>query len=239
MSTGRLSSKKRPRNDLDAYLAEVESHLFCVTLADRRCLMRDLKAHVRELTTDRERSGRFEGRYSINREQLEEMVGKPKDIASMYINSVSKKIPSLGLRMFIIVMVAIFIGSIYIGVARMGLSEIPGVDNPEWLRTSGIGHLTVGIIAIALTCLAILRFQRFHVLMVYLSMIAIVLSIPFSSFLSGSVSWILFRSEEPALNDLQMTMFLMDFAIIVAIGLYLYLRHFKVMNKNMDLSSGW
>ena len=178
MPIGRGSSKKRPKNDLDDYLDEVDSRLFCVTRADRQCLHRDLKAHVRELTTDPGKTERFEGRYVISREQLVDNIGEPEDIASMYISSVGKKIPSIGLRIYMLIVMGIFLGISIMGIERIGWSAVTDDPNPGWFLSTGLVMTiggTIGIIAIFNT---LYRFERSHVVIIYLTILSALLSIP-------------------------------------------------------------
>ena len=160
MSTGRRSSGKRPRNDLDDYLDEVESQLFCVTRADKECLLRDLKAHIRELTTDPVSSDRFEGKYLITHEQLVEEIGEPEDITSMYISSVSKRIPSLGMAAFIILMTAVFLTTILIGVNRIFIGYEIGTEMEDWFLWTGLGLSIIGAIVLGIMTFTTINFQK-------------------------------------------------------------------------------
>lgn len=236
MPIGRGLSKKRPRNDLDDYLDEVDSLLFCVTRADRQCLNRDLKAHIKELTTDPSKSDIYMGRYQITKEQLEADIGIPKVIASNYIFSVGKKIPSLGLRLYMVIIIGIFLSMTVVGIDWINLTEISNVEEPEWLRFSGTVLALAGLTGLFLSIISTFKFQKLHIILIYLVILALVLSVPFSSVVSNAVIWAQGGTTEPLLHRVYSGLFLLDFIIIGLIGVYLYLRHFKVFNPQADLT---
>jgi len=236
MPIGRGSSRKRTRNDLDDYLAEVDSRLFCVTPADRQCLHRDLKAHVKELTTDPAKSDIFEGRYQISKEQLISNLGDPDAIASNYISSVGKKIPSMGLRIFMVLLLGIFTGMAVVGIDWMYLAATVNIENPGWYRATGSVMAIGGSIGLGLTILTALRFDRFYIVIIYLVIIALVLSIPLSSVISNAILLAMGAGIEPQLHRIYSTLFAVDFVMIGLIGVYLFLRHFRVMNPQVDLT---
>ena len=237
MSIGPRSLKKRPRNDLDDYLDEVDSRLFCVTRADRQCLHRDLKAHVRELTTDERSADRYGGRYQISMGQLREEIGEPDDIASMYISSVKRKVPSFGLNIFIAIMMGVFITVIFIGADRIGISKFAEVSNAEWLKVSGYGLVIGGAIVIGILVLIIMRFERYHILLILLSIIFIPFAITSSNYISGLISSRYLWTVEQSIFGLYSALFLIDFVIIGVIGLYSYVKHYRVMSNKEALST--
>ena len=236
MSIGPRSLKKRARNDLDDYLDEVDSRLFCVTRADRQCLHRDLKAHVRELTTDERSADRFGGRYQITMEQLREEIGEPDEIATNYISSVKRKVPSTGLNVFIAIMTGVFIATIVIGIDRIEIGQFAEVSNGEWLSVSGYGLVIGGALAIGILVLIVMRFDRYHLLIVLLSIIFIPLAITSSNFFSSLISSRYLLTVEQSIFCLFSALFLIDFVIIGVIGLYVYLKHYQVMNSKESLS---
>ena len=236
MSIGPRSRKKRPRNDLDDYLDEVDSRLFCVTRADRQCLHRDLKAHVRELTMDERSADRFGGRYQISMEQLREEIGEPDDIASMYISSVKKKIPSIGLRLVYIAISFVFIGTLLNGFDRflMGIDRL--VDNSTWLWISGLGLILCGAIGLGLIVYSNSFFDAFHKKTAYLILIAGLLSYPLSISLSRDLTRLYHHSIRTAIDDIYAIILLIDLTVIVIIGLHIYLKHFQVMNSKVEVA---
>lgn len=236
MPTGRRSSRKRPRNDLDDYLDEVDSLLFCVTSADRQCLNRDLKAHVRELTIDPRSSNRYQGRYGITKTQLWEDVGEPSVIADNYIASVGRKIPSQGLHIFTFFMIGIFITSLVIGIDRYQVSQVEDITNSTWLRSTSVVYILVGSVALFVTVFAIRKFERYHTLFAYLGIISIALSILASGFFAGFISTRYHWRDKTAAHDLYSTLFIFDFIIIGMIGVYIYLKHYRVMNSKRELT---
>jgi hypothetical protein len=236
MSIGPGSRRKRPRNDLDDYLDEVESRLFCVTPADKRCLLRDLKAHVRELTTDEQSADRFAGRYQISMDQLREEIGEPDDIVSMYISSVKKKVPSLGLRLILFVMALVFIATIIMGLDRYGLGIIGELENSTWLITSGLGMIIGGVIALVSVSLVYFRFERSHKIIAYLVLLTGLLSYPLSMHLSGEITRSYHHSTRIVMDDWYSFIILIDVIVIVIIGLYIYLKHFKVMDPQNEVA---
>ena len=232
MPIGQGLSKKRPRNDLDDYLDEVDSYLFCVTRADRTCLHRDLKAHVRELTTE---SSAYQGRYLISRDQLISNIGDPRTISSNYISSVGRKVPSWGLRIYASIILVVFIGIMVMGLERLEVSRLPDIADPGWLSTTGTAMVVGGLAGSIITLGAMIKFQQFHVLLIYLALCSVIISIPFSSYISNEIIHNMGRTWEPMLHYYYMTMFVIDFIIMGIVGIYIYLRHFKVMNQQMDL----
>ena len=236
MSIGPRSRKKRPRNDLDDYLDEVDSRLFCVTRADRQCLHRDLKAHVRELTTDERSADRFGGRYQISMEQLREEIGEPDDIVSMYISSVKTKVPSLGLRLMMLLMAVVFIATITIGIDRYGIGNSLDGGNSGWLKTSGMGLIITGAIALSLVVLAYLAFEKYHRSLAYLVLFTGLFSYPISMVLSRGMTKEINMELRTVLVDWYGIIFLVDIIVIIIIGLYIYLKHFQVMSSEVEVA---
>ncbi len=113
------------RNDLEDYLGEVEDGLFCISEEDRDCLLRDLKAHVRELTTDPDGMREYNGRYGITREQLVAELGDPGEMALDYMATVGH-VPSPGMLALIY-----FLMGFYLLMAALGVR----------LLISSAGHL--------------------------------------------------------------------------------------------------
>lgn len=229
MSIGRRSPRKRPRNDLDEFLDQVESGLFCVTKADKRCLLRDLKAHVKELTTDPKTADRFEGMYQISMDQLREEIGDPDTIASMYIDSVGKKVPSLGLRIYLVIMSAFFLIGVYIGLIRYHTGIQPDIDQSSWLVNSGFGLAICGATAFGILTYISYNFQRFHRYIGYLIVISILFSFPLSIYLSRVLTRTIQENTAVILQNWYGLMFLIDIAILTIIGLWIYLKHYQVL----------
>lgn len=233
MSIGRRSSGKRPRNDLDDYLDEVESYLFCVTQADRTCLMRDLKAHVKELTTDPRFSEKYPGLYQISREQLVREVGDPKNITTDYITSVRERVPSLGLKLFIILMTFVFTGIIFIGAERYGLPSI--VDNVSWLRATGVTFIIVGGLGIAFLFLSVIRFERFHMVLLYLVIAYVLLAIPLAAYLARELIFNMGMTTEPLLNSVYTALFIINLIVIGIVGITVYMKHVTVIEPRTEI----
>ncbi len=236
MSIGPRSLKKRARNDLDDYLDEVDSRLFCVTRADRQCLHRDLKAHVRELTTDERSADRFGGRYQISMEQLREEIGEPDDIVSMYISSVKTKVASLGLRLMMMIMAVVFVATITIGIDRYGIGNSLDGGNSDWLKTSGLGLIITGAIALFLVVLAYLAFEKYHRNLAYLILFTGLFSYPISMALSREITKAINIESRTVLVDWYGVIFLVDIIVIIIIGLYIYLKHFQVMSSEVEVA---
>ncbi len=236
MSIGPRSLKKRPRNDLDDYLDEVDSRLFCVTRADRQCLHRDLKAHVRELTTDERSADRFGGRYQITMKQLREEIGEPDDIVAMYISSVKRKVPSLGLRMFLGAIAFIFMAMIIVGIDRYRVGITVDEDLSKWLITSGLGLALGGIIAFSVVIITGFRFERNHRIITFLALFAGLMSVPLSTYLARQLTKTLNENVSFLLNDWYGLIILVDVIIVIMIGLFIYLKHFQVMSSEVEVA---
>jgi hypothetical protein len=235
MPIGQGLFRKRPKNDLDDYLAEVDSLLFCVSKADRTCLNRDLKAHIKELTTDPKESNIYHGRYQISKDQLINQIGDPKTISSNYISSLGKKIPSIGLRLYISIIIIIFASMVIAGYSRFNLSTLTNVEDPEWLRMTGFALMIGGLSGLVMTGIAVIRFQKFHALLLFLALLSLLLSIPYSSYISNAIIFFMGKTTEPMLQRTFSTLIIIDLIIVGIIGVFIFLRHYRVMNPQVDL----
>lgn len=235
MPTGLRSPRKRPRNDVDDYLDEVDSLLFCVTVTDRRCLNRDLKAHIKELTSDPSKADEYDGMYKMTKDQLVSDVGEPTKIATNYIASVSRRVPSLGLRIYILVLTVIFLGMTLSGVDRVDLSHVQGLEDAQWVRSTGALMAVAGAIGLGLTALSVYRFKRFHVLTVYLAVVALMMSIPYSSFLANALVPFIVSGPMPELHRMLSILLVADFLLIGVVGIYVYMNHYRVLAPKQDL----
>ena len=235
MPIGPGSRRKRPRNDLDDYLDEVESKLFCVTRADKSCLLRDIKAHVRELTTDEKSIERFGGKYQISMDQLREEIGEPDDIVAMYISSVKKKVPSLGLRLVFFFMATVFLTNILIGIDRYGIGITLENENSFWLKVSGIGLSIVAAATLSTVVVAYWKFDRIYRAIAYIILLAGLMAFPLSIYLARELTHTMEVSTGIMLQNWYGLIILTDIIIIALIGLYIYLRHFQVMTRKENV----
>lgn len=235
MPIGRRSPRKRPRNDLDDYLDEVDSRLFCVTKADRQCLHRDLKAHVKAITTDPSSRDRFEGMYQISMAQLNEEIGNPKTIAMNYIASVACRIPSIGLKIFMTIMAFVFLLSLIIGFDRIFISTHEGVPGADWLKQSGLGLSLVAIGALLVLSVSVWKFERFHKFLAYLLIFFTVLSFPCSIYLARGMTRTMYKIAALEIQDFYGLLFIIDIMALGLIGVYVYLNHYRVLETKEEL----
>ena len=229
MSTGRRLWKGRPRNDLDEYLDDVVSRLFCVSRADRRCLLRDIKAHVKELTTDSDKADYFKGRYGITREQLENEVGVPEEISDMYISSVKKR-PSLGMIAYLSFSVVFFTIALLVAFDLISIgNQLGGMQGESYISSGWI--LAAGAATAVGACALCWRsFERFHYLSVYLAIGLVAFALPVSLTLSGEVSKVRFGQIFPDIDRMFTWVFVMDIVLVAIAGLYTALSHYRVYN---------
>ena len=235
MPTGSGSRRKRARNDLDEYLEEVDSLLFCVTRADRQCLHRDLKAHVKAITTDPDTREDYQGMYGITRSQLDDAIGDPRTIASNYIVSVPRRIPSVGLRILAVILGAVFVLSAVVGVERYSVGSVIEEGGSSWMMATGALLALVGVVSTGLLALSMASFSRFHTLVSYLIIAAIVVSVPDAIFVGGYVTRDMYIDTAVVLQNWVGLMFVIDMIAVAIVGLYLYLNHFRVLAPKQDL----
>jgi hypothetical protein len=229
MRIGKRFWNLRPRNDLDDYLAEVDSYLFCVSLADRKCLHRDLKGHVREMTTDASLLNQFKGRYAISQVQLREEIGKPKEIASKYMESVKKK-PSVGMRGFLIISAVIFLFGISIGFDRIVQGIQIQWNLSLWFIVSGLALVVLGAIASFIIVKVGSNFDRYYSYSPYIAGLIIF----FAPFVAQEITALLIQgisiSYFAEFQTQYYPLFLFDIFIFIIIGLFISLQHYRVYN---------
>jgi len=229
MPTGTRSQRKRPRNDLDVYLQEINSYLFCVSKADKRCLLNDIKAHVRELTTDEASSSRFRGRYGIDRDQLIAEVGSPDSIASDYIQSVKNRHPSRSLRLVMAFTLVLALYSMYQGFAMVGNGHATAESTGSSMMTVGSLIIIGSVLVVISIALIELRFERYFRLLPYITLAVLALAIPASQAMGATFSSnLILRAREQASMS-YMVVFLVYFIMLSFIGLYISMQHYRIM----------
>jgi hypothetical protein len=224
MPIGHRLQTNRPRNDLDDYLDEVDSYLFCVTRADRRCLHNDLKAHARDLTIDESYAHQFKGKYDIDREQLILNLGNPKEIATMYISSV-RKVPSKGMSLFLSFIVIGFVFYVYLGVSELDIISATSSTLTIWLNYGLIiGAAIGGVFIVAM----MRRFEKYHVTIPYIIMIFLLLMLPISMAMADFIG----ESLNVRVADESFTfytwLFFFDIIVLALIGLNITIKHIRV-----------
>jgi hypothetical protein len=190
---------------------------------------------VKSLTTDPNAQARFKGRYQITKEQLVEEIGNPTIIANNYIASVSKRIPSFGLKLLTSLLIVVFSLTIIVGIERTSVGFATNFENSGWLINTGIALSVCGFLSIGILLLSLIRFDQYHYLISYLILSAIILSVPISIFLAGYITKSLEIEMAVALQNTFGVMIIIDVVIIGLIGLYIYLNHYRVMIPNADL----
>jgi len=215
---------KRPRNDLDDYLAEVDDHLFCVSRADRQCLHRDLKAHARELTTDEAIRKRFKGRYGITEEQLNELLGVPSEISDMYIRSVIKT-PSTGMRLFLLMAGIMSLWLVRCGIQTLEIGHrlAEGGDFDHW---RGSAFIIAGLSGLALSTLNQFWYRSTYFTVPFLCLYMVIVARPVTTSLTNLTLKGIDITEHYALAQWIYPMYLIQILTVVALGLYLALIHF-------------
>jgi len=233
MLIGDAWRRQRPRNDLDDYLAEVDDHLFCVSRADRRCLHRDLKAHVREVTEDPRTAGEYGGRYLITREQLEEAIGRPEDIARMYISSVVK-VPSVGMRTFL-ALVAAFMGVLLVlGIRQLDIPTVLAGQRTLDLYSEGGRYILAGALGMAAAVVLQIRPRRLMAMVPFLCLYILAVSRPILNFLAHTVA----RSTEIETNFASFLfyyqIFFAELLALAVVGLFLGINHLWVFRRRPE-----
>ena len=232
MKIGRLWRAKRPRNDLDEYLAEVDEHLFCVSRADRRCLHRDLKAHVRELTTDERSEGQFDGRYAIDDKQLKEIVGEPTDISDMYVRSV-RSIPSPGMRIFLAFASLMAFYLIFLGTDSLRISGLVEDDGfGRTLYNRGIIMIISGIAGMAVSVALQFRYQKLYFTVPFLCLYMVLIANPICLSIARDITRRFRIGFEMTAVDWLYPLLLIETSVVVALGLYLALKHYRAFQPD-------
>jgi len=220
--------KDREPNDLDEYLAEVEDGLFCISAEDRECLMRDLKAHVSELTTDPDYADRYTGRYGITRDQLFEEIGEPSVVALDYASSV-RIVPSPSMLTFLMFVGAMFILMALIGIERIAMA-LRIADLDRWISYAyGATSILGGAFLFLLTMRAGRDLMRNRLILPFLIVILVFISVP----ISYEVLKFLFNFGVLHISDTNVAylngVILIDFLVIAMLGLYTSMRHIRVI----------
>jgi hypothetical protein len=220
--------KDRRPNDLDDYLAEVEDGLFCISEEDRECLLRDLKAHVSELTTDPDHADRFSGRYGITRDQLLEEIGRPSDIAVDYVASV-RIMPSIPMVAFLSFIGAMFVIIALVGIERIAIAiSFPDMD--RWISyLFGFACILGGGLLIFLTVRIRQDFVKNHRFLPFLVIILGLISIPITQEFMRLTFYFRFLSITDTNLPYLYGLILIDFFIIAMLGLYVSMEHIRVI----------
>ncbi len=214
---------ERP-NDLDDYLTEVEDELFCVTREDRECLLRDLKGHVRELTTDPDEEHDFSGRYGITRQQLLTELGEPREIALDYMASV-RPVPSFSMVALIYILMSFFILMAILGVRRISSMFVHPPDFLVYDLLAGTLYTSGGIALFFLTWWIRQNITKGHLVMPIILIIFSFASYPISNNLITILN--AFWRDIIASLDLTplLSLLLFDFFIIALLGLHVSNKH--------------
>ncbi|MCK4970076.1 MAG: hypothetical protein KAS77_06095, partial [Thermoplasmata archaeon] len=146
------------------------------------------------------------------------------------------KVPSKGLNVFIAIMISVFVAAVVVGANRIDISRVAEVSNADWLKSSGVGLVIIGIVAIGILILSMIRFDHYHKLLAFLSILFIPLAITTSNHLSSLIASRFYWTVKQSAHDLYSTLFIIDFVIIGIIGLYVYLKHYKIMSNKEVLS---
>jgi len=173
--------------------------------------------------------------YKISRVQLIEEIGDPDTIASNYISSVGRRIPSLGLRLLAAILGLVFALSIIVGAERFSVGAMYDIYSSSWLAYSGAVLSFAGAICLGLLILSMVQFERYHVLLAYLILAGIVLSIPNSVFLGGALTKNLYKGAAVVIQDYYSLLFIIDIIIISIAGLYIYLNHYSLIENKPEL----
>ena len=217
--------RRRPRNDLDDYLAEVDDRLFCVSRADRRCLHRDLKAHARELTTDETTRDHFKGRYGITEEQLNELLGRPVEISEMYIRSV-RKTPSAGMRIFLLITVLMGLWLVWLGSNAIDVDHMLS-DGEGFYQFRGLLFISAGLASISLAVMNQFWYRTTYFTVPFICLFMALMAQP----IAISLTHVSLRSlgvvRHGELMPLVYPFFLIQTFVVVSFGLYLALVHFR------------
>ena len=213
---------------MDDYLAEVDDHLFCVSRADRNCLRRDLKAHIKELTLDQGEA--FEGMYRIDYDQLVESIGSPKDVSDMYIASV-RKVPSVGMRLFLAIGLVLSVYLIGMGIRVLGVDT--HIDGPKPFAYSFRPYIyfMAGITGIAFSFLSQIRLRRSLAIVPFYCFLLLAFSNP----ISVSMANLLARGFDVRIGNIIFEryyyLFLVQLILIIVLGLYITLKHYRVHDR--------
>ena len=220
--------KDRRPNDLDEYLAEVDDGLFCISAEDRECLLRDLKAHVSELTTDPDHAERFSGRYGITRDQLLDEIGRPSDIAIDYVASVHI-MPSIPMVASLAFMGAMFVMIAIVGIERIAVAiSFPGVDQRISYLFGLAGVLSGGFLTY-LTLRVKQDFVKNRLLLPFLFITIVFISIPISyDLLKLFLHYGLLHVSNTNISSLS-GLILIDFFVVAMLGLYVSMEHIRVI----------
>ena len=222
--------KNRRPNDLDEYLAEVEDGLFCVSAEDRECLLRDLKAHVSELTTDPDEAKRFSGRYGITRGQLLDEVGRPHDAALEYVTTVPI-VPGVSMLAFIYFLVAMFVTIALVGIEKIVMANHYPAMSQGAVYLSGTVNLLGGGLLIFLTLRVKRDIVKNHLLLPYLIVFLVLISIPIS------LDILKFMLHFGVINATEITssyftsLIIVDLFVIAMLGLYVTMNHLQVIES--------
>ena len=228
MQIGKRSSRSRVPNDLDEYLEEVRDCLFCISEADKTCYLNDLKAHVRELTTDPANTSRFEGRYRITRAQLFDAMGPPETIAIRYMAEVPKE-PSRWLVCFLMYMTCIFLSITMIGIERMHAGLVIGDNGQTWNLSLGAILMVSGLCFASICIIVKKRFNKQYFYMPYLVASLGFLSHPVSLWISN---WMVSGRDIVNAGIQQEPLFAVitaDMLVVLLLGMYIVVKHIQVI----------
>jgi hypothetical protein len=218
-------------NDLDHYLDEVDSHLAFMSDADRRCLLNDLKAHVRELTTDERTADRFNGRYGIDHDQLIEELGDPGVIATDYLASVEKR-PTLGMRVLLAVVSALAIALVLLGLDELRIARIAEGDTAAQAGVRGVVFLLSGFGVLLFSLTTQFKFDRLYFMPAFLVFAIPLIAIPITISLSHNLGMMLFGHGEVHVFTRFHLVFMAEFITLAVVGLYSSLKHYKVFQPS-------
>ena len=110
------------------------------------------------------------------------------------------------------------------------------MDKSTWLWITGLGIILGGAIGLGLVVYSNVVFDKFYKKTAYLILITGLLSYPLSIYLSRDLTKLYHHSTRTTIDDFYAFILLIDLAVIVIIGLYIYLKHFQVMNSKVEVA---
>jgi len=203
----------------------VDDHLFCVSRADRTCLLRDLKAHARELTTDEATRDEFKGRYGITDDQLRDLLGDPRIISEMYIRAV-RRTPSAGMRVFLVLAAAMSLWLVYLGVDSLDISTRAS-DGQALSFWRGVLMVVAGLSGLVLTLVNQLWYRSTYFTVPFICLYMVLVSQPVCISITHLSTRGLGVDREVQLFPWIYPILLMETFVVVALGLYLALVHYR------------
>jgi hypothetical protein len=193
------------------------------------CLHRDLKAHIKELTTDPNGESSSRGRYQISTDELIDTIGDPKEISDMYITSVNK-VPSLGMRMFLVLGLMMSIFLFYIGLEVLG-SAARSQDSSSISSIRPYIYLIGGSIGFGISLVLQWRFRSMHFIVPFYCMYLLAIANPISVYMANVLSQGYDIEVIFIIANQYHYLFLLQIVLIAIIGLYISMRHYQVFTR--------